>query len=138
SVERRARLGPQRLQHLTGLVEAIDAFRGALRELHSVHRELRLVPTRPDTHLEAATGEVIDGDGDLREQTRMPVEIPSDVEPDMRAPGDLGDRRKQRPAVVDRLRLVLMDRDQVVEEPEMIEAGGIDHAPGLALRLEGE
>jgi hypothetical protein len=137
-LERCTWLGPERLQHLAGLIEAIDAFRGALRERHPVHRELWLVPPSSDPHLETAAGEVIDRDGDLREQAWMPVEIPGDVEADVRALGDLRDRREERPPVVDRLRLVLMDRDQVVEEPEVIEAGVVDHAPRLSLRFEGE
>ena len=66
----------------------------------------------------------------------MAVEVAGHVEAHTDAAGDLGERAERRPAVEDRLRYVLMDRDEVVEEPDVVEPGGVGHAPRLALRVD--
>jgi len=79
---------------------------------------------------------VIDGHGDLREQTGVPVRIAGHVETDPRALGVLRDGAEDRPAVEDELRRVVPERDEVIEGPDVVEPGFVRDAPGLALRLD--
>ena len=66
----------------------------------------------------------------------MAVEIAGHVEADVRTGGVLGHRTQQRPAVVDRLHRLLVDRHEMIEEPYVVEAGRVGHAPGVALHRD--
>src|SRR5678816_2408575 len=79
---------------------------------------------------------MVDRHGDLREEAGVAVEIPGHVETDARALGVLRDSAEDRPAVEDQLRRVLPERDEVIERPDVVEAGLVRDAPRLALRLD--
>src|SRR6266513_1855958 len=68
----RSRLRPEELHRAERLVEHRDAIARA-RKRKSELGELGLVPARPDPELEAPVREVIDGDRDLRHESRVPV-----------------------------------------------------------------
>ena len=101
-----------------------------------MHLELRLVPGGAQPHLEPAAGEVVDRHRDLREQTRVTVQIPGHVQTDARACGVLRDGAEDGPAVEDRLCRIVAERDEMIERPEVIEPGCIGDAPGLALGVD--
>ncbi len=67
----------------------------------------------------------------------MTIEIARHVETDARALGVLGDCAEDGPAVEDEARRVTSECDEMVERPDMVEAGLVGHPPGLALRLDG-
>lgn len=136
TLEGRTLLGPERLQNGAGLVHHSDAVRRA-RERHPVHLEFGLVPCGADAHLEPPRRQMVDGHGDLREQTRVTIGIAGHIETDPRALGVLRDGAEDRPPVEDELRRVIPEGDEVVERPDVVEARLVRDAPRLALRIDG-
>ena len=67
----------------------------------------------------------------------MAIEVTRHVEPDARAFGVLGDRAEDRPAVEDEARRIVAERYEMVEGPDVVEAGLVGRAPRFALRLDG-
>src|SRR5206468_7894017 len=78
-------------------------------------RELGLVPPRPDPELEAPVRQVIDGDRDLRQESRMPVQVAGHVQADPRALRDPGHGPEESPTIEDRRRRIGAERDKVIE-----------------------
>jgi hypothetical protein len=66
----------------------------------------------------------------------MAVQVSRHVEPKASALGVLGSGRERRPTIEDRLRRITAEREEVIEEPEVIEAGRIGRAPTLSLHVD--
>src|SRR5712692_5705550 len=96
-----------------------------------------LRPGGADSELEPAARQVVDGDRALREQRRVAVGVARDEAADPRAPGCLGHRRLQRPALVDRaVGTAATDGGEVVEIPDMVEPTFVRDAPHAAQRFD--
>src|SRR5438309_1567551 len=79
-------------RRLLAVVEALDA----------VHLVLDLIPRGADAELEAAAGQVVDGDRQLGQHDRVAVGVARDHAADAHALGRLSHRRLQRPTLVHR------------------------------------
>src|SRR6266850_5158843 len=129
------RFGPEELHRLERFVEHRDAIAGA-RERKAELRELRLVPARADPKLEASVREVVDGDRDLRHESRMPVEVARHVQPHPRALRNRGHRREHGPSVEDRRRRIGAEREKMVEWPDVIESRIVGDPPDIDVNVD--
>src|SRR5581483_5182159 len=135
AVEVRPLLGPERLDDPQRLAQPADAV---VETLEAVHLVLDLGPRRADAELEAAARKVVDRHRLLGEQRRVAVRVAGDQASDAHAPGRLGHRRLERPALEDRaVRAAGADRCEVVEVPHVVEAALVRNSPYGAQRLDG-
>ena len=132
---RRSRLGPEELHRAQRFVEHRDAIARA-REREAELGELGLIPACPDPELEATARKVIDSDGDLRHEARVPVEVAGHVQTHPCAFGDRCHRAEHRPAIEDERGRIRSERDEVIERPDVVEACPVGDAPDIDLHVD--
>jgi hypothetical protein len=121
-------LGPQPPDHRARLGEALHGV-GEVVEGQAVRLVLapgdRMAGPRAcaDAEVEAAAGDDVDGRGDLGQHRGRPEAVAADEHTDPEPPGLRGERREQRPALVDRAVQVAEDRQEVVEQPGVLDLG---------------
>ena len=72
---------------------------------------------------EPAAADVVEGGRHLGQQRRIAKPRAHDERPELHPAGRLGDRRQDRPALVDARLLAVGAEEQVVEDPDRIEPG---------------
>src|SRR5260221_2189114 len=94
-----------------------------------------LIPSRPKPDLETSVRDVVDGRRDLREQRRMPMDVPADEDADADPLGVRRLRRERRPGVEDRTGRVAARGGlrEMVRVPDLIEARLVSRPPDLTL-----
>src|SRR5256885_4243428 len=135
-VEVGAVLGEQRLDDLERLAQAPDTM---VESFDAIHLVLDLRPCGADAELEPAAGQVIDRDRELREYHRVAVGVSRDQAADADSLRRFGHRGLQRPPFIDRaVGTRGTDRGEVVEVPQVVEAGIFGDAPARAELLDGD
>ena len=121
-LERRVVLGEQQSQDLDPFLEAVHAL-GSRGEGDAELAVLRVVPRGPHRALHASAGEVIDRDDLGGEHRGVPVGHARDERAEPHARGLAGEPREQRPRLERRAAGITVERLEVVEGPDAVEAG---------------
>ena len=86
---------------------------------------LRVVPATADTQDQPAAADVIEGRGHLGQEGRVAVLGGHDQDPELGPGRDRGRRGQHGPGLVDARRLAIEAEQQVVVDPDRVEAGGL-------------
>ena len=121
ALEGRPLLAHQQADQVDRLLEPVDPFRPG-REIDPVATMLVLVPARPDPKGQPSAADVVDRDGFLEQECRVPERVAGheDAEPD-----PLGPRRdggQQGPALQAAILGRTVGVDEVVDQPGVVEA----------------
>ncbi len=131
------RLGQQQVDHLEGLVEAVEPLTQR-REVDAVCLVLLLIPPGAKTQLEAAARDHIDRRRHVCQHRRVAIRVPGDHHPEPQALGHRRHRSEDRPPLHAGPGGIAGDRHEVVEGPcavEDVRLIGLD--PHIPHRLPG-
>jgi len=130
-------LGPHRLADLDGLLELPDAGHG-LRERVAVGVVLHHLPPGSDPEVEAAAADVVEARGDVREEPRVPVALGGHHGPQPQGGGVPGEGGEGRVALEAAGPDILLGEEEVVRDPEGLEAKALSLQRDLLDVVVGE
>jgi A/G-specific adenine glycosylase len=107
------------------LIEAIESLAEPVTEVDAERVVLALEPSSADTEHDATVADVVDGGRDLRGEARSAKGVRADEKPQACAARGCRDSGEGRPTLQLRVRPVSLVGEQVVVQPDAVEAGSL-------------
>src|SRR5205085_8667460 len=104
------------------LVKPVQAFTEAATKLDAVGGVLRLEPSSADTEEGSSATGVVKGGDHLGDESWISEGVGADQQPETDPAGDLGPGGQRDVTLEDRLVGIAVDRQQMVDGPEMVVA----------------